>query len=271
MKKFEGKKVVITGAASGIGKALAREFASKGSRLILNDFDSSGLQTVKEELGEACVFTRAFDVGDKRAMYQFAADVYTALGPVHAMVNNAGVEGSTLPAYSTSAEEFERVMQVNYFGVLYGSLAFLPHMVENKEGALINISSIFGLVGMPSNADYCSAKFAVRGLTESLMAEFQESPVCIHCVHPGGINTNIAQKENSQDFAKKYLNTAPAAIAAHIVKKVAAEKAKIVYGSDSAKVWFASNFIPQQWLKKILWKESKALINHKDYQAFLKP
>ncbi|MFT7590017.1 MAG: NADP-dependent 3-hydroxy acid dehydrogenase YdfG, partial [Limisphaerales bacterium] len=186
MKSFKNKVVVITGAGSGIGRALALVLSKRGAKLALNDFDRESLDETKSML-QGNVLTEAFDVSDKEKMYAFATRIKTELGSAHAIINNAGIEGSTKPAFLTEPKEYERTMQVNFNGVLYGTLAFLPQLVENNEGAVINISSIFGLIGVPNNADYCASKFAVRGFTETLMAEFEESPINIHCVHPGGI------------------------------------------------------------------------------------
>ena len=162
-------------------------------------------------------------------------------------------------------------MGINFFGVLFGCKAFLPQLVANNEGAVVNVSSVFGMIGPPGQADYCATKFAVRGLTESMMVEFHESPISIHCLHPGGIDTNIAKNEKSKPFAKKYLTTPPKKVAEHVINAIRKEQPKIVYGNDSFRAWFAANFVPKRLLKKLLWLEMRKTIDYKtDYQHLIK-
>ena len=257
MKNFKDKIVVITGAGSGMGKEYAFQFAKLGAKLALNDYNKNTLEEVKSQLntqGFKDVLIDAFDVSNKEKMYAFADKVKSVFGNAHIIINNAGIEGATVEFTEILDKDFKRIMDINFYGVVHGSKAFLPHLIENNEGALVNISSIFGLQGMPTQSDYCASKFAVRGFTESLMVEFYDSPIQIHIVHPGGINTNIAQHEMSAKFATKYLTTSPKSIVKHVIKSIKKNKKKIVYGQDSLRVWFASNFLP----KKI----STAIINY---------
>ena len=148
MKHFKNKIVVITGAGSGIGRALALEFGQLGARLALNDWSEEGLKetlTLLREQGKTELFPKLFDVSDEEAMFSFAKEVQERWGNAHVIVNNAGTAGSAAPAYSTSTTIYRRVMEINFMGVVYGTKAFLPQMVENQEGAVVNISSIFGL------------------------------------------------------------------------------------------------------------------------------
>lgn len=271
IKNFRDKVVVITGAGSGMGRAYAIEFGKLGSKLALNDFDSTGLNETNrflEEIGINDALIEAFDVADKRAVYAFADTVKERFGNAHVVINNAGIEGSVEPAYHTDETDFHHVMNVNFYGVLYGTKAFLPQMVANGEGALVNVSSVFGLIGTPANADYCASKFAVTGFTEALMAEFQESPIGIHCLHPGGIDTNIVRKEAGKEFSKKYLTTPPEKIARHVISCIRKGQPKIVYGNDSLKVWLGSNLVPQRLLKWIVWAELKRVIDKSKHSRF---
>jgi len=269
MKNFLNKVVVITGAGSGMGRAYAIEFAKQGARLALNDYDQAALDETQAILNQqSVIYAEAFDVSDKLAMQSFADNVQSTFGNAHVVINNAGIEGDVKPIFELGGDAFERVMQVNYFGVVNGTKAFLPQLVANNEGAIVNVSSIFGLVGTPNHADYCASKFAVRGFTEALMAEFQNSPVQIHCVHPGGIDTNIARSAGSKSFSDKYLTTPPEKIAQHVIKCIQKNKPKIVYGKDSYKTWAGANLVPQKWLSKLIWRDMRDAIDVQDYKKF---
>lgn len=272
MKNFLNKVVVITGAGSGMGRAYAIEFAKQGARLALNDYDQSALEETLDLLkpyGITVTYAEAFDVSNKMHMDEFAKNVKSTLGGAHIIINNAGIEGDAKPVFELENRAFDRLMQVNYFGVVNGTKAFLPQLVENGEGAIVNVSSIFGLIGTPNHADYCASKFAVRGFTESLMVEFQNSPIQIHCVHPGGIDTNIVRSEAGKDFADKYLTTPPEKIAKHVLMCIRKNKPKIVYGKDSYKTWAGANLMPQKWLSKIIWWDMQDAIDQQDYKKFI--
>ena len=270
MKNFKDKVVVVTGAGSGMGRAYALEFAKLGAKLALNDFDAKGLaETVAllAQSGTATVYSQVFDVSARDAMHDFAAQVKAELGNAHVIINNAGIEGSAKPLWATDEQSYERVMRINFFGVVHGTKAFLPQLMANGEGAVVNISSIFGLIGTPNHTDYCASKFAVRGFTEALMVELQESPISVHLVHPGGIATNIARGDGSQAFAKQYLTTPPEDIVRHVIKCIIRQQPKIVFGRDSFKAWLGSNFVPLKLLNRIIWQEMKSVIDRKDYQS----
>ncbi len=271
---MKDKIVVITGAGSGIGRALAEEFGALGAKLALNDYSEDSLKETAKLLsvaGVKTVFTAAFDVSKADAMQEFAKNVKSNLGNANIIINNAGIAGADLPGYLIPESAYRKVMDVNFFGVLNGCQAFLPQMVEENKGNVVNISSIFGLVGTTNNSDYCAAKFAVRGYTECLATEFHESPINIHCVHPGGINTNIAASlESGEEYTKKYLTTNPNDIAKHIIKSIQKNKVKIVYGADSKRAWLVSNFLPQKITNALIWKEAKGIIDLNKYKSFIK-
>jgi NAD(P)-dependent dehydrogenase (short-subunit alcohol dehydrogenase family) len=273
MRNFKDKVVVITGAASGMGRAYALEFAKLGSKVALNDFDKEGLEETIQLLKAkdySNFYYEAFDVSDKEKMFDFAKNVKKHLGNAHIIINNAGIGYAGKPAFHKPIEEFERIMQINFFGVLYGCKAFLPQIVANDEGAVVNVSSIFGLSGMPNVSDYCASKFAVTGFTEALMIEFSESKtISIHCVHPGGIDTNITRNDPDGKFRDKYLKTPPEKIVKHVIDCIRQKKSKIVFGQDSWKIWLGSNFVPQDVFNKFVWKEMKPLLDMDDYRDFI--
>ncbi len=202
-------------------------------------------------------------------MQQFAVRVKSELGNANIVINNAGISGADLPGYSIPAESYRKVMDVNFFGVLNGCQAFLPHLVEQNEGALVNVSSVFGLSGFPNNSDYCAAKFAVRGYTESLAIEFHDSPILIQCVHPGGINTRIARDGNNPKASKKLLVTSPNAMAKSIIEGIRKGSPKVVYGSGSSKIRFVSNQLPRKMANGLIWKQAKGLLDMNPYREFL--
>ncbi len=273
MNNFKNKVIVITGAASGMGAAYADEFAQLGSKLALCDINNDDLQitveSVSKLIGNENVYSEVIDVSDKDKVFSFAKNVQNKLGNAHVIINNAGIEGGVEPIYTLPVDTLERVMQINFMGVVYGTKAFLPQLVENNEGAVVNISSVFGLIAPPSCGDYCAAKFAVRGFTETLMAEFNDSPISIHCVHPGGIKTNIVKNASAGEFAEKLLTTPPHDIARYVIQSIRKGRQKIVYGNQSKIAWFLSNFIPQKLVSKILWGQVKKTADISDYKSFL--
>jgi NAD(P)-dependent dehydrogenase (short-subunit alcohol dehydrogenase family) len=247
MRTYDGKVAVITGAGSGIGRALALNLAARGAVLALSDKDEVGLlETV--ELAEARhareVHAEKLDVSERSSFADYAASVADALGRVNAVFNNAGValHGDF---EEMTYEELEWVMSVNFSGVVTGSKEFLPHLIASGDGHLINISSLFGLMGMPGQTAYNASKFAVRGFTEALRTEMLVSkhPVQVTCVHPGGIKTAIARNARtttSHDpqsvarlFDTKLAKTTAERAAEIIIDGTLRNKPRIVVGSDA--------------------------------------
>ena len=188
MKTLDGKVVVITGAGSGIGRALALNAAAKGAILALTDVDEVGLLETLEHARTQTnreIRTDKLDVRDRDEIASYAASVRQKFGRVNVLINNAGVALHGDFA-ETSYAQFEWVMDINFWGVVNGTKEFLPHLIESGDGHVVNISSLFGLMGMPGQSAYNSSKFAVRGFTEALRLEMliAKHPVEVSCVHP---------------------------------------------------------------------------------------
>jgi NAD(P)-dependent dehydrogenase (short-subunit alcohol dehydrogenase family) len=249
VKDFEGKVAAITGAASGIGRALAIELAGQHVHLALSDIDETGLaETVVRCEGHGVKVTSAVvDVADRDAVHAWADQVVADHDAVHLVVNNAGVAlGATIAAMPY--EDLEWLMDINFWGVVHGTKAFLPHLEAAGEGHIVNVSSVFGLISIPSQSAYNSAKFAVRGFTDALRMELEiaRSPVSCTTVHPGGIRTNIARNarihdsvsafgadERSADDFDKIARTTPERAAKLILKAVRRNKRRALIGPDA--------------------------------------
>ncbi|MFG1931362.1 SDR family NAD(P)-dependent oxidoreductase [Mycobacterium sp. NPDC048908] len=191
-RTISGRTVVISGAASGIGRALAQRLSAHSCPVAITDIDEAGLKDTEASLSGPTLL-RVLDVADADAQRDFAAEVGDwAPRPIGAVFNNAGVATSS-SVLDTVAEDDDWLWNINFHGVVNGTRAFLPILVEQNEGAIVNTSSVFGLVGMPNQSAYCAAKFAVRGFTDSLRQELRNTGVTAVNVHPGGINTNIVR------------------------------------------------------------------------------
>ena len=190
IRRFAGKTIVITGAASGIGAALARNLHQKGCQLALADWDAEGLSRIGTELNAS---TFVLDVRKYDQVEAWAMQVENTLGSAELLINNAGV--TVLGTFAEhSLQDWERVMDVNFWGVIYGCRAFLPQLKKAREARIVNLSSMFGLVGIPGQTSYCASKYAVRGFSEALQEELRFSTVGVTVVHPGGIRTRIIEQ-----------------------------------------------------------------------------
>ena len=246
MEGFAGKVAVVTGAGSGIGQALAVELGRSGAKLAISDVDTDGLAVTEERLKAIGVPVKAdrLDVTEREAFELYAAAVKEHFGKVNQIYNNAGIAFSG-DVEVTSYKDLERVMDVDFWGVVNGTKAFLPHLIESGDGHVVNVSSVFGLFAVPGQAAYNSAKFAVRGFTESLRQEMliAKHPVQVTCVHPGGIKTAIARNAtvvegaDQASFAKffdtKLAKTTPEQAAKVITDGVAKNKARVLIGADA--------------------------------------
>src|SRR6201994_2787698 len=196
MEGFAGKVAAVTGAGSGIGQALALELGRSGASLAISDVDAEGLAQTEQQLKAIGVAVRSdrLDVTEREAFHIYADTINDHYGKVNQIYNNAGI-AYTGDVDITAFKDIERVMDVDFWGVVNGTKAFLPHLVASGDGHVINISSLFGLLSVPGQAAYNSAKFAVRGFTEALRQEMvlNREPVKVTSIHPGGIKTAIAR------------------------------------------------------------------------------
>jgi NAD(P)-dependent dehydrogenase (short-subunit alcohol dehydrogenase family) len=260
MKSLEGKVVVITGAGSGIGRALAIQAAEAGAKLALSDWDAEGLaETVDlvKQIG-AEVRSDVVDVSDREAMALWAAAVAEQFGQVNVVVNNAGVT-VTGDFEEMTYEDFDWIVGVNFMGVVQGTKEFLPHLIASGDGAVINISSLFGLISMPGQSAYNATKYAVRGFTEALREEMLVAghPVTVTCVHPGGIKTGISRhgrKTAGQDaeaidnlFEKKLARMSPEKAASIIWKGMLAGRARVLVGIDAHLIHHAAKLVGSRY------------------------
>lgn len=254
---FKDKVVVITGAASGIGRALALELANRGARLALADMNVAGLDETASQL-KSGVQARAYtvDVASKDAVYGFAENVQRDFGAVHFVINNAGT--SVLATVEHVAlEEIEKVLSINLWGVIYGTKAFLPIMLKQREGCMVNVSSVFGLVATPCSVAYTMSKFAVRGLTETLWQELEGTGVRAVSVHPGGINTNITKAPEAKfegDFERRMkeanvrqMTTSPADCAREIVDGLVRGDNRLLVGNGARALHWISRLFPNNY------------------------
>jgi NADP-dependent 3-hydroxy acid dehydrogenase YdfG len=246
MQGFAGKVVVVTGAGSGIGQALATELGRSGAKVAISDVDTEGLAVTEERLKAigAPVKADRLDVTEREAFELYADTVKQHFGKVNQIYNNAGI-AYTGDIEVTQYKDIERVMDVDFWGVVNGTKAFLPHLIESGDGHVVNVSSLFGIFSVPGQAAYNAAKFAVRGFTEALRQEMAmaKRPVKVTTVHPGGVKTAIARnmtaaegidiKDLANTFDKKLAGTTPEKAATIILDAVRKNKARVLVGPDA--------------------------------------
>jgi NAD(P)-dependent dehydrogenase (short-subunit alcohol dehydrogenase family) len=246
MTSLKGKVAVITGAGSGIGRALALDLARRGASVAISDVDAVGLAETHKQVKVigAPVHSARLDVTDRVAVLAYADEVASHFGAVNIVVNNAGI-AFTGDIEKMSFEQIERVMDVDFWGVVHGTKAFLPHLIASGDGHVVNISSLFGLLAVPGQSAYNAAKFAVRGFTEALRQEMKVAghPVEVTCVHPGGIKTAIARNAGAVDgqdaaelarfFDEKLAKTTPESAAKSILRAVIGNRPRAVVGMDA--------------------------------------
>lgn len=268
MSKVSGKVAVVTGAGSGIGRALAVGLARRGARLAISDINDQGLAQTADQAKElgAEVHSAHLDVGDRPGFEAYGASVVEHYGVVHQIYNNAGISGSGATILASEWADYERLFAVNLWGIIHGTKIFLPHLLASGDGHVINISSLNGFMAQPMLGEYVSAKFAVRGFTETLSSELAlaRAPVRVTVVHPGGVRTNIAtasldaresrggeitdvDRARVELYNEKLL-VMPAEKAAKIILDgVEKGRARVMVGRDAKAVDFVVRLIPTEY------------------------
>lgn len=260
MSPFNGKVAVITGAASGIGRALAVAFAQEGASVALSDVDMNGLAETLRMVEAAGGSGRTYqvDVGDRDAVFAFADEVKSAQGGADIVINNAGV-AQVATVDELTMEDLEWVMKIDYWGMVYGTKAFLPQIEAKGGGYLANVSSIFGIISVPGQSAYNSAKFAIRGFTEALRHEMKGTSTHIACIHPGGVKTSIVknarflQSSTAQDRSDastsfdKLARTTPEKAAQTILKGLRKRKGRILIGNDARMMDIIQRLFPAKY------------------------
>lgn len=280
MKNLQGQVVAISGAGSGIGRALAHEFARHGSRLSLSDInlDAANETAAQLQAKGVQVITQQVDVGSLEQVTNWAERTRSHFGRINVVVNNAGVALSGTVG-SLAIKDYEWVMQINFWGVVYGSKVFLPHLEASGDGHIVNISSIFGISAQPLMSGYNASKYAVRGFTESLRQDLDLARSCVSasCVHPGGIQTNIAktarvdasvaaatgksEAEATREFERSFITT-PAKAAQVIVDGVLRNQRRILIGPDARLLDWLVRLMPalyqRLFVAAVRWRKGKA-------------
>lgn len=268
MKDLTNQVAAITGAASGIGRETAIMLAREGCGLAIADRDEKGLgETARLAAREGIRISRHIvDVADRDAVYRFADEVLKEHGKATIVVNNAGV---SLTAFidATSDEDIEWIMNINFWGVVHGTRAFLPHLRKAGKGRIVNVSSVLGLIAVPSQAGYCASKFAVRGFTETLQMELELSDADIRavCVHPGGIKTNIVRNSRLKNTAgqapdrekleatfDRIARTTAREAAARIVSAIKNDRSRLLIGIDARLIDWMQRLFPRFYRSLIL-------------------
>lgn len=263
MRNLKDKVVVITGAGSGIGRALAFAASGYGAKLALCDVDEAGLAETAELAGTSDVITARVDVSQRDQIEAFRDQTVDHYGHADLVINNAGVAVSQT-IEDVSYEDFEWIMGINFWGVVYGSKAFIPTLKTRPEAGLVNISSVFGIISVPTQGTYNASKFAVRGFTEALRHEMADTKLHVMCVHPGGIKTNIAKAarmyvgpdgstdhKQSADQFDKLARTTPEAAARKIYKDLANRKGRCLIGIDAQIIDKLQRGAPESYWKVV--------------------
>jgi NAD(P)-dependent dehydrogenase (short-subunit alcohol dehydrogenase family) len=266
VSSVSGKVAVVTGAGSGIGRALAIELARRGARVAVSDVNAAGLSETAETIG-GDVHQQTLDVADRDAFEAYATAVAEHFGVVHQVYNNAGIAFAR-PVLESEYADYERVFAVNLWGVIHGTKACLPHLVASGDGHVVNVSSLNGYMAQDQMSHYCASKFAVRGFTESVRAEMLAAghPVQVSSVHPGGIKTNIAtaaldaskklglpiteaDEKRRKTYNEKLLKMDPAQAAGIIIGGVEAGRPRILVGNDAKLVDAVVRLLPSRYPK----------------------
>ena len=260
LKNFEAKTAAITGAGSGLGRALAIQFNAAGAHLALCDMNMEGLQETKTMLPNPSLRTslHSVDVSDQAAMEGFANEVISIHGQVDILINNAGVTLLPKPMEEIPDTLFKKVIAVNMWGAYYGTRAFLPHLKRQPEAGIVMISSSAGLVGLYGLSPYSMSKFAVRALAESLSMELADTGVSVLTVHPGNVRTNIIKNAldlapeiqgKAHEFFTKSPALAPETAALKIMKAIQRKRNRLIMGVDAHIIYLIRRLFPRAYPK----------------------
>ena len=265
---FRDKVAAITGAASGMGRALAVALAERGCHVAIADVHADGLDETRRRVqavaGVRCS-THLVDVADRAAVEAFAADTVREHGGVDLIFNNAGVD-VTATVEEMSYADFEWLVNINFWGVVHGTKAFLPYLRQAGQGHVVNTSSLFGLMSVPTQSAYHAAKFAVKGFTDSLRLELDDTDIGVSCVMPGGVRTNIVrnarfrisdnQAPTQDEVVERFESRAGLSseqAAEWILRGVSRNKARILVGRDAQIAAFLLRVFPVSYLKFMTW------------------
>ncbi|HYL64516.1 MAG TPA: SDR family NAD(P)-dependent oxidoreductase [Candidatus Methylomirabilis sp.] len=252
---------VVTGAGSGIGRALAQQLSAAGSALAIADINEKALDETAAALkGKAAASKHVLDISNEEAVRDLAADVTSRHGRATLLINNAGV--ALIGNFEEiSLDDLRWLMNINFWGVVYGVKYFLPILKQQPRAQIVNLSSVFGIIGPVGQSAYSASKFAVRGFTEVLRHELEGTSVFVSCVHPGGIHTPIARsarlgantsaqrKQDAVDFFDKVTPTSPEAAAARILKGVEKKEPRILIGRDARQIDIVQRLRPGSYWK----------------------
>jgi len=252
MRNFKNKTVLITGAASGIGRALTIAFAKEYATVIATDKNEVGLTETYALAKSDNVQTFVLDVADKEAITVFYQSLVSKNSLIDVLINNAGMALEPIAFDKVPITDYEKIVSVNQWGVVNMCLAFMPMLKEKPAAAIVNLSSVFGLFGVPNNAPYVMTKYAVRGFTESIRQELCDTNIAVSCVHPGGIKTNIVRNSIFYDDNKthvisefdKVAITSPEKAAQTIINGIRKKKKRILIGPDASLVYLMSRLCP---------------------------
>ena len=262
MQIESGQVALVTGAASGIGRALAVELGRRGVRLALADWDETGLNETAAAL-QTPVMAQKLDVSQRAAVEAFVAAVLAAWGQIDLIVNNAGVT-VLQRVQDAQYSDLEWVLNVNFWGVVHGTQAVLPGMLARRSGAIVNISSLYGMMGWPAQTAYCASKFAVRGYTEAMRHDLAGTGVTAVCVHPGGIDTAIVRNARftsddrgrtdrgkiERDF-KRIARTSSEAAARIILDGLETGSQRVLVGTDAKLLTALTRLVPERYFSVV--------------------
>jgi len=263
LDNFSGSVAAVTGAGSGIGRELALQLAQAGCHLAIADINAAGLNETRNLLKPypVEVSVHRVDVASREQVQDYADQAHSHHGKINLVINNAGV--TVIDSVENSSyHDLEWVMNINFWGVVYGTKAFLPYLQKQSQAHIVNVSSLFGLVGVPRQCAYNASKFAVRGFTEALRQEMAGSNLGVSCVHPGGIATAIVASARHPDgsdkdaavagFEKLAITTAQSA-AATILTGVLKNRGRILIGRDAKLVDLIARLFPQSYGRIMAW------------------